>query len=104
MTEQLFNKHLTSTRAYGYTESTKDIHMDTEVRMLKTDRQLLIEAANDGQDWQDVFRNSLSRHRGQRNLVALVSADVGISNPTLYKYCRALGINLNDYRTPTVTS
>ena len=66
--------------------------------MLKSDRQLLIDAEHDGRDWQDVLRDSLRRHSGRRNLVALVSADVGITGQTLYKYCRELAINLSEYR------
>lgn len=66
--------------------------------MLKTDKQQLIEARNEGRDWREVFRGALDRYRGRRYLVFLVASDLGISHQTVYDWCKALGINLNDYR------
>ena len=62
--------------------------------MLKTDKQMLIEAQHEGMDWRDVLRGALEKHRGKRNLVPLVSVEVGISNQTVYDYCRRLEINI----------
>ena len=67
--------------------------------MQKSDKKLLIESRHEGKDIKDIILESLDKHRGQRNLVVKVCADIDLSNPAFYSWCRDLDIDINDYKT-----
>ena len=67
--------------------------------MLKSYTQQKLEAER-GLAIQEVVTNSLCEHQGRRNMVMLVSVDLGITDTTLYRWCEDLGINIDEYRRP----
>lgn len=65
--------------------------------MLKTDKQLLLEAQR-GKDLKEILIESLQAHRGKKNMILAVALDVGVSHATIYDWCRDLGIDLNEFK------
>ena len=55
-----------------------------------------------GKPIEDLLKATLEAHRGQKGLPYLVATDIGISDGTLYWWCRELGIDIDDYRRPAV--
>ena len=65
--------------------------------MAKSPTQEKLEAQRN-QDIRDVVINALRRHQGRRNMVMLVGVDLEITHVTLYRWCRDLGIDIDEYR------
>ena len=55
-----------------------------------------------GKPIQDLLREALEAYRGHKGLPYLVAADIGISDGTLYQWCREFGIDIDEYRRPAV--
>lgn len=72
--------------------------------MLKSYVQQQIEDKYEGKEIKVVLEELLEKHRGKRNISVVIAAELGRSDRTINNWCRDLGIDLNDYRTPTVTS
>ena len=53
-----------------------------------------------GKAIEEILRETLDSHRGQKGMPILTAAELGISDGTLYWWCRELAININDYRRP----
>lgn len=70
--------------------------------MLKTYAQQTLEA-NRGKGIREIVTGALERCRGRKNMVVLVAADLGTSEPTLRSWCHDLGISIADYRSPAAT-
>ena len=51
-----------------------------------------------GKPIEDLLRATLEARRGQKGLPYLVAADIGISDGTLYWWCREFGIDIDGYR------
>ena len=67
--------------------------------MAKSPTQEKLEAQRH-QDIRDIVVGSLSKYRGRRNMLMLVSVDLEISDATLYRWCDDLGIGIDEYRRP----
>ena len=67
--------------------------------MQKSPTQEKLEAQRQ-QDIRDIVIASLTRYRGKRNMLMLVAVDLEISDATFYRWCRDLGIDIDDYRHP----
>ena len=67
---------------------------------MKTDKQMLLEVQR-GKAVEEILRESLAAHRGQRNMTMLVAVELGVSDATVYNWCEDLGINIDDYRRAT---
>ena len=57
-----------------------------------------------GKAIEDLLKATLEAHRGQKGLPYLVAADIGISDGTLYWWCREFAIDIDEYRRPSATS
>ena len=68
--------------------------------MQKTTAQQLLEARNPGKSIREVIEGVMKSREGQRFMVAQAAIDMGISNGTLYQWCRDLGITIEEYRRP----
>ena len=53
-----------------------------------------------GKPIDEVLRDALENRRGHKGLPYLAAADVGISDGTLYWWCREFGIDIDEYRRP----
>ena len=53
-----------------------------------------------GKPIEEVLREALETRRGQKGLPYLAAADIGISDGTLYWWCREFGIDIDEYRRP----
>ena len=51
-----------------------------------------------GKSIEEILRGTLQSHRGQKGMPMLTAAELGISDGTLYWWCRELGIDIDDYR------
>ena len=51
---------------------------------------------------KEILCEALEARRGQKGLPYLVAGDIGISDGTLYWWCREFGIDIDDYRRPVV--
>ena len=51
-----------------------------------------------GRDIQSVLMEALETRRGQTHLVARAALDLGLTDATLYQWCREFGINIDEYR------
>ncbi len=65
--------------------------------MLKTDKQLLLEAQR-GKDLKQILEDSLRGHKGERNMILSVAVEIGVSHATIYDWCRDLEIDLTTFR------
>ena len=53
-----------------------------------------------GKDIRSVLVDALEARRGQTHFVARAALDLGITNATVYQWCREFGINIEPYRRP----
>lgn len=68
--------------------------------MNKTPTQEKLEAQRH-KDIKDIVMGALEKYRGQqKHLAALAAIELDISDAALYRWCRDLGINIDDYRLP----
>ena len=51
-----------------------------------------------GSPIEEILRSTLEKLRGQKSLSILVAVELGISDGTLYWWCRELGIDIDEYR------
>ena len=56
--------------------------------------------AERGQDIAGVLRSALESRRTQKHMVTLAAIDLGVTDATLYQWCRELGIDIDEYRRP----
>ena len=66
--------------------------------MLKSYVQQQIEDKYEGKEIKVVLEELLEKNRGKRNLSVVIAAELGRSDRTINNWCRALDIDLNDYR------
>ena len=64
---------------------------------MRTTVQEMLEAQHQ-KDIRDIVSGALNVHRGRRNMVGLAAVYLGVSDATVYNWCEALGINIDDYR------
>ena len=69
--------------------------------MTKTPMQEKLEAQR-GKDIAEVLRDALETRRGQKHMVTIAAMELGVTDATLYQWCRGFGIDINDYRWPTM--
>ena len=69
--------------------------------MTKTPMQEKLEAQR-GKDIAEVLRDALETRRGQKHMVTIAAMELGVTDATLYQWCREFGIDINDYRRPTM--
>ena len=50
----------------------------------------------------DILREALEGRRGQKHMVTIAAMDLGVTDATLYQWCREFGIDINEYRRPAV--
>ena len=55
-----------------------------------------------GKPIEEVLREVLQSNRGKKGLPILTAVELGISDGTLYWWCRELGIDIAEYRRPAV--
>ena len=53
-----------------------------------------------GKSIEEILRRALEARRSQKGVLYLVAADIGISDGTLYQWCREFGIDVDEYRRP----
>ena len=51
----------------------------------------------------DILREALEGRRGQKHMVTIAAMDLGVTDATLYQWCREFGININEYRRPVAS-
>ena len=66
---------------------------------MKTDRQTVIELQR-GKPVDQVIRDVLEKHRGEKSQVTWVALDLGITDATVYSWCKDFGIDIDDYTRP----
>ena len=71
--------------------------------MNKTIAQRRIEAER-GKPIRDVLCDVLASHRGEDGMIFAVCLDLGVSDATVYNWCREFGINVDAYRLPAAVS
>lgn len=65
--------------------------------MLKTFAEQSLEASK-GMTIKDILLEAFARYTGQTQIVNKVSAELGVSAPTIYSWCDKHGINVEDYK------
>ena len=55
-----------------------------------------------GKDIETILKDALESRRGQKHLIARVAFDLGLTDATVYQWCREFGINIDEYRRQTV--
>ena len=51
-----------------------------------------------GKDIRTVLQDALEFRRAQKHMVARVALDLGLTDATVYQWCRELGIDVEKYR------
>ena len=64
---------------------------------MKTDKQTLLEIQN-SKPIENIIREALEAYRAQRHQVMLAAIDLGVTDATLYQWCREFGIDIDEYR------
>ena len=67
--------------------------------MSKTPMQERLEAQR-GRDIAQILREALEGRRGQKHMVTIAAMELGVTDATLYQWCREFGINVDEYRRP----
>ena len=71
--------------------------------MPKTPTQEKLEAQR-GKDIARILREALESRRGQKHMVTIAAMDLGVTDATLYQWCREFGIDIDDYRKQEVSA
>ena len=71
--------------------------------MSKTPTQEKLEAQRGG-DIAQILREALEGRRDQKHMVTIAAMDLGVTDATLYQWCREFGIDIDEYRRPSATS
>ena len=66
---------------------------------MKTDKQTVLELQR-SKPIVDIVRDALEKTRGERFQITLAALDLGITDATLYNWCRDLGIDIDAFRHP----
>ena len=69
--------------------------------MFKTPTQEKLEAQR-SKGMADILREGLEGRRGQKHMVTMAAMDLGVTDATLYQWCREFGIDINEYRRAAV--
>ena len=69
--------------------------------MNKTPTQEKLEAQR-GSDIGKILREALEARRAQKHMVTIAAMDIGVTDATLYQWCREFGIDIDEYRRPAV--
>ena len=69
--------------------------------MAKTPTQEKLEAQR-SKGMADILREALEGRRGQKHMVTIAAMDLGVTDATLYQWCREFGIDIDEYRRPAV--
>ena len=67
--------------------------------MTKTPTQAKLEAQR-GKDIARILRDVLEVRRGQKHMVTTAAIDLGVTDATLYQWCREFAIDIDEYRRP----
>lgn len=65
---------------------------------LKSYTQQALEAQHGNKPTKQILLEALDSRRGEKNLVQKVALHLGLSDATIYNYCRDLNIDLSQYR------
>ena len=71
--------------------------------MSRTPTQSKLEVQR-GRGIEEILKSSLNAYRGQKHMVTLIALDLGVTDATLYNWCREFGIDVDDYRCPSTSS
>ena len=71
------------------------------VAWTKTPTQEKLEAQRN-KGMADILREALEGRRGQKHMVTIAAMDLGVTDATLYQWCREFGIDIDEYRRPAV--
>ena len=66
---------------------------------MKTDKQTVLELQR-SKSIEEIIRDSLEQTRGEKFQITLAALDLGVTDATFYSWCRALGIDIDEYRNP----
>ena len=69
---------------------------------MRTTVQEILEAQHQ-KGIREIVSDALKLHRGRRNMVGLAAVDLGVTDATVYNWCRDLGIDIHEYRRPSAT-
>ena len=67
---------------------------------MRTTVQEILEAQHQ-KGIREIVSDALRLYRGRRNLVGLAAVDLGVTDATVYNWCRDLGIDIDEYRRVT---
>ena len=67
--------------------------------MTKTPTQQKLEAQR-GKDIAVILMEVLESRRCQKHMVTTAAFDLGVTDATLYQWCREFGIDIDEYRRP----
>ena len=48
----------------------------------------------------DILREALEGRRDQKHFFTIAAMELGVTDATLYQWCREFGIDINEYRRP----
>ena len=65
--------------------------------MTKTPTQEKLEAQRG-----KIVRDALEERRGQKHMVTIAAMDLGVTDATLYQWCREVGVDIDEYRRASV--
>ena len=56
--------------------------------------------AQRGKDVRTIVMEALEERRGQKHMVIRVALDLGVTDATVYQWCREFAIDIDEYRHP----
>ena len=68
---------------------------------MRTTVQEILEAQHQ-KGIREIVSDALRLYGGRRNMVGLAAVDLGVTDATVYNWCRDLGIDIDEYRRPAV--
>ena len=70
--------------------------------MAKTPMQEKLEAQR-GRDIAQILQEALEARRAQKHMVTIAAMDLGVTDATVYQWCREFGIDVDEYRRPVAS-
>ena len=53
-----------------------------------------------GKDIKTILQEALEARRAQKHMVTIAAMDLGVTDATVYQWCREFGIDIDEYRRP----
>ena len=60
--------------------------------------------AQKGKNVRSILIEAMETRRGQKHMIARVAFDLGLTDATVYQWCREFNINIDDYRRQEVSA